>query len=201
MKKNLLLIVLSFVAFSCSNDEETPEPSVLSEQRVVAGFLKAANFNNSVNAKSDIYEDYGMRFIPISNGVIKSIEIELPYADENIRVTLWDVASQTVLFSEIFDKVPRKKIAIKNITPYKLIKNKEYMISYLSNQCYLRYDKVEGTNVQYPILVGDVSVQGFNAATHFYGEIDNTFFPWPSCDASGHCQYWGNLDFVFQKTE
>jgi hypothetical protein len=106
-----------------------------------------------------------------------------------MRVTIWDKAAGTVLRTETMDITSSGVEVTKTISPIDLTQNKEYFITFNSNDWY-DHRKTDTSNVTYPFIVGDIKVTG-------YSYIDGTTQLLPNSEQLGY--FAGDCSFKFQK--
>jgi hypothetical protein len=186
------LLFLTIFSTSCSKkDDPTPAPIVLAPlQDPLAGYLAASGFDQkkTVNKNLTDYE-FGYSFIPLVNGKMTAIVAKIPDAHLGMRVTVWDKAAGTVLRTESIDMATADVEVTKAITPLDLMQNKEYILTFNSNDWY-DHRKTDNSNVTYPFTVGDIKVTG-------YSFITGTAQSMPS---SYQLSYFaGDCSFKFQK--
>jgi hypothetical protein len=189
IKTTLLILAASIFAISCSKDND-PAPILAPQQNPLAGYLAAAGFDqktlNQVNSSD--YE-FGYSFIPLVNGKMTAIVVKIPDARAGLRVTVWDKASVTVLRTEIVDIATAGVEVTKAITALDLMKDKEYFLTFNSNDWY-DHRRTDNANVTYPFLVGDIKVTS-------YAFISGTAQALPNTPQSSY--YAGDCSFKFQK--
>jgi hypothetical protein len=157
------------------------------------GLVPYATFiDNSQNS------EFGLSFKPLVKGKINSFILKIPQGNNIIRVTLWDKASRAVITTENIEvkATDRDVTVIKSITPISLEKDKEYVVSFNTNDSYY-YIKNSGgitTNVAYNITCNNILV------TDFLLESNVTFQTFPT-NSDGNANFYGNLSFNFQQTE
>lgn len=161
--KNLLGIsILSVVFFSCSKDDDnsTSAPAIV-EQNPLSGYLSTTGFNQKTTnyVNSGDYE-FGITFIPLVNGKITTLMTKIPDVHTSMRITIWDKATATILRTELIDVTSSGVEISKAISPLDLVKDKEYMITYNSNDWYDRR-KTDGSNATYPVTVGDIKIMSY----------------------------------------
>ncbi|GEC77871.1 DUF4082 domain-containing protein [Flavobacterium aquatile] len=188
MRNYFRILVMLFViiaALSCSTDNSDATENPLKD------YIKNAGFDQQepphINSN---YFEFGLRFIPNTNGVIKKITVKLPDNQTNLRVTIWDVATQAVYKTEIITYVKADKETSKNITPLSLTKDKEYMITCCANDWYY-YKKSDDSSVTYPVIVGNISITGYNFLNV---QPQTQLYPWDTTEVG----YAGDISFGFQ---
>ena len=162
--KLALLLSLSLSVTNCSKDDDpapTPPVVVAPLQDPLAGYLTASGFDqkttNFINGSN--YE-LGYSFIPLVNGKMTAIVVKIPDARLGMRVTVWDKVLGTVIRAEIIDVVTANVGATKPITALDLVKDKEYFITFNSNDWYKR-SKTNDAAVTYPFTVGDIKITSY----------------------------------------
>ena len=159
--KKALLLVLSVLSISCSkeNNEAAPVPTVIApEQNPLPGFLEITGFNQkTVNYINQPNFEFGISFIPLVDGKMTAIVVKIPDTQIGLRVTIWDKSSGEVLKTEIIDITTANVIFTKSITALNLLKDKEYIISFNSND-YCYRSKTNDSQVTYPVIVGDLKI-------------------------------------------
>jgi hypothetical protein len=178
------VLLLSFT--SCRNDEDTPK---YLEEDPYQAFLDGSGITSSFSSGSG-YHEAGLKFKPTVNGELTKLFIKLPGDKQNVRITIWDVSSQEVLRTETFETITAGVEASKNITPFSLEKNKEYIVSFNSNSWYQRNNL--DSSIPYPITVGSIVYTGFQS-------VPTTEQSYPS--ASHPAAIAGDISFAFQRTE
>lgn len=179
------VLLLSFA--SCKDDENTP--AKYSEENPYQAFLDGSGITSSFNSGSG-YHEAGLKFKPTVNGELTKLFLKLPGDKQNVRITIWDVSNEEVLRTEIFETITAGVEASKNITPFSLEKNKEYIVSFNSNSWYQRNNTV--SSIPYPITVGNIVYTGFQSTP-------TTEQSYPS--ASHPAAIAGDISFTFQRTE
>lgn len=186
-----LLLSLSLSITNCSKDDDPAQPVVLAPlQDPLPGFLAATGFDQQTVSviNSGDYE-FGFSFIPAVNGKITAITVKNPDIRMGLRVTIWDKVAGTILRTETLD-VPTADVEVtKEITPLDLVKDKEYFITYNSDDWYNR-TKTDGSAVVYPFTIGDIKIMSYafaNGDTQTMPtEVRTTY-------------YAGDCSFKFQK--
>lgn len=185
------ILCLSIFAISCSKDDEaTPETPLAPEQNPLAGYLTASGFDqrttNQVNLSN--YE-FGYSFIPLVNGKMTAIVVKIPDARTGMRVTVWDKVAGSVLRTETIDIATAGVEVTKAITALDLVKDKEYFLTFNSNDWY-DHRRTDNANVTYPFTVGDIRITSYAYRTGTDQGIPNV----PTLS-----YYAGDCTFKFQK--
>lgn len=166
MKKLQLTLLFSIISFiSCSKEDTPGTPAVVGfqDEVPVPAFYTNAGFNNVAPWLGQPPFEVGLTFKPLEYGVIKAITIKLPAFNRN-RITLWDTASGTALFTW---RVPILSSNVVNgteyviplDTPFALTKNKEYILSMNADNFYMRGNG--GPDKPYPFTVGSIQVLNY----------------------------------------
>ncbi len=190
----LLIAFLTTAAFTiaCSKDDETSADAIVyPEENPFQLFLDQSglnNLNNQLNAGQ--YYEAGLRFKPTVKGTINKIVVKLPAPQTNLRITVWDAESETVLSTETIETVTADTETSKTVSPIALEKNKEYTITFSINTWYQRDNTNSG--IPYPITAGNILITGFLS-----GAGDSQTYPSTSHPAA----IAGDLSFVFQRTQ
>lgn len=192
LQTTFAILTLSLFAISCNKDEDTPTPEVVvaAPQNPLANFLATAGFDQRtlIYINDGDYE-FGYSFIPQVNGKITAVVAKIPDVHLAMRVTIWDKATQNVLRTETIDITTANTETTKDIVPIDLTKDKEYFISFNSND-YYRHSRTDGKNTTYPITVGDLKITSyawFSGATQIFPTANDASY------------YAGDLSFKFQK--
>lgn len=185
----LLTIILAYTLITaCSSDSE---PTIYEEENPYALFLDNSGLNNVQNQLNS-WQNYeaGLSFKPTVKGTINKIFVKLPDAQTNLRITIWDAANETILRTETIETVPAETETSKTITPLALQKNKEYTITFNTNDWYQR----DNTNsaIPYPLTAGNIVITGFLSGIG----ASQTY---PSDSHSSAVA--GDLSFAFQRTQ
>jgi len=161
--KNLFCITLLCGAIiSCNKDDDnSSQTPVITEQNPLPGYLTATGFDQKTTnyVNSGDYE-FGITFTPLVNGKITTLMTKIPDVRTSMRITIWDKATATILRTELIDVTSSGVEISKAITPLELVKDKEYTITYNSNDWYDRR-KTDGSNITYPVTVGDIKVMSY----------------------------------------
>jgi hypothetical protein len=190
MKKIISLFLVSSVAFfaACSDDEKpkSKDQDPLSAYLEETGFTEVSEFIDDEGS----YE-FGISFIPEEDGEITSVVVRLPDDQVDLRVSIWDVETETLLRTETIANVVSGVKTSKSITPLELEEDHEYMITLNANDYYY-YVSPEDADATYPITVGDISITGFayaNGTTQILPINFDTDY------------YAGDLSFIFRKDD
>lgn len=182
----------SLLLVSCSKDDAPPPAPVViaPEQNPLPGFLATTGYNQQTNPiiNGTIFEQ-GFSFIPLVNGKITTIVVQLPAIKTDLRVTVWDKANSSILLTEIINIPAANTEITKNITALNLIKDKEYIISFSSDDYYLR-SKTDQSAVTYPITIGDIKVTNY---------LDKSGSSQTMPTIPRNTGFFGDCSFKFQK--
>jgi hypothetical protein len=194
LKTTIALLLLTFFAFSCSKDDpapiQLPIPIVLAPlQDPLAGYLTASGFNQKTTNQVNLGDyEFGYSFIPLVNGKMTAIVAKIPDIRMGMRVTVWDKMTATVIRTETIDITAAGVVVTKAITALDLVKDKEYFLTFNSNDWYDRR-RTDSSNTTYPFTVGDIKITS-------YSFISGTTQALPN---SPQLSYSGDCSFTFQK--
>ena len=193
--KTISLIMITLFTLSCSKDDDpapTPvEPVLAPLQDPLPGYLTASGFTQETTIVIDNPDTYelGYSFVPYVNGKITAIVVKLPDVKNNMRVTIWDKTTATVIRTERIDIATANTEVIKLIAPLDLVKEKEYLISMSSNDYYVRF-KTDGSPGVYPFIIGDIEITSHSLNVGTAQTMPATLYP---------IGYAGDCSFKFQK--
>ena len=188
--KIFLFLFLALAVSNCRKDDDEPTPIIYPEENPLAAYIA----NTGFSVKDDFLNagdyEFGLVFSPNVNGKIKAITTKLPEANANLRVTIWDFDTKSVLITEIINVTAANTAISKSIAELPLVKDKKYLISMNSNDWYNR-EKPGGGAATYPITAGNIKFTEYlwksGATQTFPTGTDDTY-------------YAGDLSFVFQQT-
>ena len=192
IKTTITILAIAIFSISCSkDDEQAPAPVVvIPEQNALAGYLTASGFDQKLTNQVNLSDyEFGYSFIPLVNGTMTAIVAKIPDTHIGMRVTIWDKVAGTVLRTETIDVATAGVEVTKAITALSLIKDKEYFITFNSNDWY-DHRKTDNTSVTYPFTVGDIKVTGYSYRTGTAQAMPNTPIT---------TYYAGDVSFKFQK--
>jgi len=181
----------SLLLVSCSKDDPAPEPIVMEpEQNPLAGFLTATGFNqNTIEYINTGDYEFGFSFIPLVNGKMTAIVAKIPDTHTAMRVTIWDKLAGTVLRSETIDITTAGVEVTKAISALSLVKDKEYFITFNSNDWY-DHRRTDSSSATYPFTVGDIKITSYAYHSGATQSLPNT---------TQTVYYAGDCSFKFQK--
>lgn len=184
-----MLSILTTGLFGCSSDDggSTSVPS----QNPLSGYLTTTGFNEKTTnyVNSGDYE-FGFSFIPQANGKITALTAKIPDVRSGMRVTIWDKEAATILRTELMDVTSSGVEITKQITELNLLKDKEYVITFNSNDWY-DHRKNDSSNASYPVAVGDIQITSYGYKTGTEQSMPNVF---------PLNYYAGDLTFTFVKS-
>lgn len=195
--KNVLMILplmIVFSSLSCSKGEDDNQPPAaivyneenpLDKYHNLAGFTTTSNFVNSGN-----YE-FGLTFSPNVKGKINALVVKLPDLNPNLKITIWDFDTKTVLRTEMVNVATVNTVVVKSIPEMMLEKDKKYVITMNSNDWYKR-SKADNSNAVYPITAGNIKFWEYR----WVGGSSQVFPTNISLDYNG-----GDLSFNFQQVD
>ena len=167
IQTTITILAIIIFTFSCSKDDAPApiRPVVLAPlQDPLPEYLAVTGFDQKVTEIIDepSNAERGFSFIPLINGKITAIVVKMPSVNNTgMRVTIWDKIANVVLRTETINITTANTVTTKTITALDLLKNKEYFITFNSNNRYKR-EKTNGSNATYPIAVGDILITGFS---------------------------------------
>lgn len=185
MKKLLIpFFLLILLASACKKDEavnvsETPLATFFADSTVKFG----AKVTNST------YYEYGQRFQVSKAGKITRLGVKTP-SPGSYRIVIWDVATKTVIGQKTVEVTVANDQVWGDITPLALTTNKQYYVTYLSNNWNTAYPKT-GSVFTYPIVKSNVVFLA-------YGYIGSTVGATPKYPTAEPNTYIaGFVDFTF----
>lgn len=190
LKKLAFASLIGMILASCSSDDKKSFP----KEDFLQGYLTMTGFNGTTTnfVNSGDYE-FGLDFTPLAKGKILKLKLNLPDADDSVRITIWDksTATPTVLRSETVSYTTANTLQIYDIDDVTLLKDKKYAITYNGNDWFKR-NKADNSNVTYPFVVENIQIDG-------YRWISGTAQTFPTNVSNNY--YAGDLTFEFQETE
>ena len=195
IQTTITILAIIIFTFSCSKDDAPApiQPVVLAPlQDPLPEYLAVTGFDQKVTEIIDepSNAERGFSFIPLINGKITAIVVKMPSVNNTgMRVTIWDKIANVVLRTETINITTPSTVTTKTITALDLLKNKEYFITFNSNDRYKR-EKTNGSNATYPFAVGDILITGFSYQN---GSSQSM----PMVPASNYLS--GDCSFKFQK--
>lgn len=188
-KRILVLSILTTGLFGCSNDDDSSASSP--SQNPLMGYLTATGFSEkTVNYVNSGDYEFGFSFIPQANGKITALTAKIPDVHSGMRVTIWDKEAATILRTELMDVTSSGVEITKQITELNLLKDKEYAITFNSNDWY-DHRKNDSSNASYPVAVGDIQITSYGYKTGTEQSMPNVF---------PLNYYAGDLTFTFVKS-
>ena len=191
--KTVLFTSLLAIALSCSKDDDpVVEPTpIFPEQNPLAGYLAASGFDQRLTNQVNLTDyEFGFSFIPTANGKMTAIVAKIPDVRLAMRVTVWDKVAGTILRTESIDITAAGVEVTKAITALDLVKDKEYFLTFNSNDWY-DHRRTDSANVTYPFTVGDIKITS-------YSFKDGTAQVIPNSPQLSY--YAGDISFKFQKS-
>lgn len=189
VKTIITLFIITLSVVSCSSDDDK-KPSFATENPLDA-YYTATGFTTSTNFINSGDYEFGLVFTPTVKGKINSIKLKLPATNPNVRVTIWDFATKTVIRTETVNVVTADLGVTKEISELQLEKDKKYLISMNSNDWYKK-NKADNSNATYPVVAGNITISE-------YRWLSGTAQTFPTTVSSSYNA--GDLSFEFQQTE
>lgn len=192
MKAKIITALFAVVTLiGCKKDDDTPAKAYPEENPLTA-YLQNSGFNQKVDALIDAstYE-FGYKFKPKVKGKINAVTFKIPDNATNVRVTIWNADSKTVLRTIVIPTVVKDTELTQSIDALSLDTSVNYCISYNGNDWYYR-TRTNGSATTYPIEAGNLLITGYQ-----YGSTLSQIFP----NSSSISYYAGDLSIVFQQTD
>ena len=187
LKTLVLFLSATMILISCKKDNPAP---VYELENPLNGFLTAEGLVLDYTIINDAFYEQGTTFKPLVNGKIESIVVKLPDNITDLRVTIWDATTKTVLLTETIPAVVADTELVHDITPLALQKDKTYAITYNGDDWY-GYVKTNGSLINFPVNVNNISILN-------YAYILGTGQVFPTTDAGDF--YEGLVSFNFRQT-
>ena len=187
--KKVVILSCIFFAFSCSKDEE--DKKIFEVENFLTGYLTVSGYSIITTLLGNQASELGIFFVPLVDGKITSIEVKLPIANPQLRVTLWDKNQASILKTMIVNVAQEGMLSTIPIEPIILEKNKEYVLSINTTNWYV-HRLPNGSEAQYPITVKNIKITA-------YKFTDGTVQNLPTTINSN--VYEGDCNFNFQQTE
>ena len=187
--KIITILLLLTTIFSCSKDES--KPTIYPEENPMQGILTKTGFNQVSPHLDYPSTEFGFSFKPSVKGKINAFVVKIPSSNSNIRATLWDVATKTVIRTEVIEVTNANSSTTKTIIPIELTINKEYLLSINTNQ-YYDYFEINDAVANYPLAINNIVITNCS-----FLETSNQTFPTISLDT----EIFGDISFNFQRTE
>lgn len=188
------MLLFIAAAFTTSCKKETKEPTIYGEENPLNGFLATIGYYeetyNWINEPSGVAQ-VGMSFIPKVKGKINAITVKIPATNNALKVIFWDKATHAKLRVETVNVTTANTIITKEITPFELTKDKEYVITMFSDDYYAR-NKTNNSVGVFPVTSGNIQI-----TKSINGDGETELYP---LSGSGN-QYFGDCGFNFQRTE
>jgi hypothetical protein len=185
MKKLLIpFLLLGLLINACKKDEavtaaETPLASFFADSTVKFG-------SKTINSG---YWEYGQRFQVSKVGKITKLGVRTP-TPGSYRISIWDVATKTLISQKTVEQTSANIQAWGDITPQPLEVNKQYFITYLSNNWNIAYPKT-GSKFSYPIVKSNVVLLAYGNTTSALGAAPK----YPTAEPTDYIA--GFVDFTF----
>ena len=175
VKQILVLALMAVALVSCSADDDQPvtiPPVVFQNENPYADFINTAGFTEIIVYTDDNnYYEIGYKFTPLVKGEINAVFVKIPAIVNDVRVTIWDVASGTPIRTEYVDVTDSSTKTMLAIAPLPLEKDKEYAVSINTRDYYFRHRP--GAYENFPVVVNHLSISGaFSTMTTSQENID-----------------------------
>jgi hypothetical protein len=187
MKKLLIpFLFLGLLINACKKDE-----AVTASETPLASFFADSTVKFLAKTVNSSYFEYGQRFQVSKVGKITRLGVRTP-TPGSYRISIWDVATKTLISQKTVESTSGNLQSWGDITPQPLEANKQYYITYLSNNWNYAAPKT-GSTFSYPIVKGSVVLLAYGFAsstlgaapkyptseptTYIAGFVDFTFIP------------------------
>ncbi|TCN60845.1 hypothetical protein D0809_02975 [Flavobacterium circumlabens] len=194
LKTLFFLLSIALITFSCSSDDDKPEPIKYAEENPLDAYMAGSGFSQkAVDVKNSGIYEYGFSFKPTVTGKINALVVKIPDVNPTLRITVWDAATKTVIKSEVINVATANVTVEKAITPIALTKDKEYFFTVNSDD-WINRTKTDGSAATYPIVAGNITITGY---AYISSTAAETIFP----TNARNTYYAGDMSFKFQRTE
>ncbi len=188
MKKLKLILPAIFmtVLFSCSSDDNGSGGTTAD---FLDRYLSQTGFDQNTDQilDSEAYE-FGVPFHVTADGKMTKIAVKTPAVNPDLRVTVWNAATQTILRTEHFNVTAAGQSKTFDIDDLQLSAGTPYLIT-MNSTAYYKHYRTDGANAAYPVAIGDVVIEG-------YGYIEATAQSFPV--VFDNSDYAGDLSFAFR---
>jgi hypothetical protein len=193
LKTLFTILSVALLTISCSSDDDK-DPVTYTAENPLDLYMAASGFSQkAVDQKNAGIYEYGFSFKPNVTGKITSFFAKIPDVNTALRITLWDVATKTVIKSETMNVSVANMSFEKTLLPIMLTKDKEYFLSVNSDD-WINRTKTDGSATTYPIVAGNITITGY---AYISSTATETIFP----TNARNTYYAGDISFKFQQTE
>ncbi|OXA78019.1 hypothetical protein SAMN05444397_110176 [Flavobacterium aquidurense] len=194
LKTIFTILSVGLLTLSCSSDDDKPDPVTYTAENPLDLYMATSGFSQkAVDQKNAGIYEYGFSFKPTVTGKITSFFAKIPDVNTALRITLWDVATKTVIKSETMNVSVANMAFEKTLLPIVLTKDKEYFLSVNSDD-WINRTKTDGSATTYPIVAGTITITGY---AYVSSTASETIFP----TNARYTYYAGDISFKFQQTE
>ena len=186
MKK--LLIPFLFIVLltnACKKDDTVSTPA----ETPLASFFADSTIKFGAKTTNSLYYEYGQRFQVSKVGKITRLGVRTP-TPGSYRISIWEVATKTLISQKTVESTSGNLQAWGDITPQPLEANKQYYITYLSNNWNYASPKT-GSNFSYPIVKSNVVLLAYGYALSVLGAAPK----YPTTEPTNYIA--GFVDFTF----
>lgn len=192
MKTNYLtcaVLMLLLSVFSCSKDDDA---KIYPEENPLALFLEKTGYDETTSEfVNDIFLEQGFKFRPKVKGVINAVIAKIPDDATDLRITIWNATTQSVVKTYSIPTVVEGVEARLDIEPLLVVPEETYVITFNGNDSYSRRKTNSGV-AEFPVETGNISIE---KVVYHQGSQQS----YPNADLPN--AYWGDVSFVFQQTE
>ena len=186
MKKLLIpLLLLVVLINACKKDEAVIVPS----ETPLTSFFADSTIKFGAKILNSTFYEYGQRFQVSKAGKITKLGVRTP-SPGVYRLAIWDVATKTLISQKTVELTSGNIQTWGDITPQQLVANKQYYITYLSNNWNVAYPKM-GTDFSYPIAKSNVIILAYGYAISAIGAVPK----YPTVEPKSYIA--GFVDFTF----
>jgi hypothetical protein len=193
MKKVFLACCMFVIGISSCKKDKIPEPVVYVEENPIPEFLAKTGLNQIITpfeGNTNVSYEQGFSFKATAKGKINSLVIKLPRANPQLKVTIWDNLSKTVLRTENINIPTANTETVISIPTFDVIKDKAYFISINTPSKYLK-KRSDLADITYPKTIGNISILGVSNV----GGASQSFPINPIYNL-----FYGDISFKFQQT-
>ena len=185
MKKLLIPFVLLVVLINACKKDEATVPA----ETPLASFFADSTVRFGAKTVNSAYFEYGQRFQVSKTGKITKLGVRTP-SPGVYRLAIWDVSTKTLISQKTVELTSGNIQTWGDITPQPLEANKQYYITYLSNNWNNAYPKT-GSTFSYPIVKNNVVFLAYGFASSAIGAAPK----YPTSEPTSYIA--GFVDFTF----
>ena len=150
----LTLLAIVLVGFgSCKKDKKSRPENFLNS------YLEQSGFNQKVTDQA-VHSEFGLFFNVLKAGVIQKVYVKIPKVQNDVRVTIWEVGANKVLYSQVVNVSTANAVFSSDVTGLSLQPGIEYAITINTLSFYQRR-KNDNSNVTYPYTCGNIKILNY----------------------------------------